>query len=294
MVDFRSYFIFRIFIFFGVASVCLGAAFLEEPQRQPIPPSISFISSPSYDQQNLYYPELSSRLYQGDILQAPHDDSRNAINIETYKWPNGVVPYAFNQSFDDPDEQKIVRKAMDELESKTCVRFVVRESQTEYISINKEKDQGCFAMIGYRPKRDKPLPVNLQSPECLRHSGTVQHELLHVLGLLHEQARPDRDDHVKIMWENIDMQYKNDFGKARTSEVTTFGVPYDYQSVMHYPKYAFSKNGKDTIVAVTPRPSGILGLFQGPTEDSKVVMGQRIGATDGDLEKIRRMYKCPK
>lgn len=95
------------------------------------------------------------------------------------------------------------------------------------------QDQGCFAMIGYRPKMDKPLPVNLQSPECLRHSGTVQHELLHVLGLLHEQARPDRDDHVKIMWDNIDMRefllcnlktFKCRYGSITNPGVVTFNV----------------------------------------------------------------------
>ncbi|XP_046680160.1 zinc metalloproteinase nas-4-like [Homalodisca vitripennis] len=193
---------------------------------------------------------------------------------------------------DDPEEQKTVRKAMDAIESKTCIKFVTRESQAEYISINREKDQGCYAMIGYRPKLGKPLPVNLQSPECLRHQGTIQHELLHVLGLMHEQARPDRDTYVKILWDNVEPQYKNDFGKARKTEVTTFDVPYDYRSVMHYPKYAFSKNGKDTIVAVS-RGSGLLGLLQGQRDDPSIDMGQREAATDGDLEKIRRMYKCP-
>jgi Astacin (Peptidase family M12A). len=43
--------------------------------------------------------------------------------------------------------------------------------------------------------------------------------------------------------------YWNDFGKASPKDVSDYGVPYDFQSVMHYPAKAFSKNGKDTIVA---------------------------------------------
>ena len=33
--------------------------------------------------------------------------------------------------------------------------------------------------------------------------GTCQHELLHALGTIHEQSRPDRNDHVTIVWDNI-------------------------------------------------------------------------------------------
>jgi len=37
------------------------------------------------------------------------------------------------------------------------------------------------------------------------------------------------------------------FEKFNASIVTSFGVPYDYESIMHYGPYAYSKNGWPTI-----------------------------------------------
>jgi len=38
---------------------------------------------------------------------------------------------------------------------------------------------------------------------CERMS-TVQHEIMHALGIYHEQSRTDRDDYVTIELQNVD------------------------------------------------------------------------------------------
>lgn len=50
--------------------------------------------------------------------------------------------------------------------------------------------------------------VSLQAPDdkgpnCLGSEGRAMHELLHALGLFHEQSRADRDKFVKIHLDNV-------------------------------------------------------------------------------------------
>ena len=77
---------------------------------------------------------------------------------------------------------------------------------------------------------------------CVQH-GVVLHEVLHSLGLWHEQSRLDRDDHVRIRWENIRTGLEDNFAKYQgfTSH------RYDIGSIMHYRPDAFSSNNLPTI-----------------------------------------------
>ena len=43
--------------------------------------------------------------------------------------------------------------------------------------------------------------------------GIVLHELLHVLGMWHEQSRLDRDQHVRILWHNILLGKEDQFAR---------------------------------------------------------------------------------
>ena len=71
------------------------------------------------------------------------------------------------------------------------------------------------------------------------------HEIGHALGFFHEQSRPDRDKYVTIHHENI--RPGTEFNFRKESNVDSLGVTYDFNSIMHYSKYAASKNGKATI-----------------------------------------------
>ncbi|CAG2183147.1 unnamed protein product, partial [Oppiella nova] len=56
---------------------------------------------------------------------------------------------------------------------------------------------------------------------------TVVHELMHSVGFIHEQSRPDRDAHVQIMWDNIKEGAKRNFRKHTTDYLADHGFEYD-------------------------------------------------------------------
>ncbi len=43
------------------------------------------------------------------------------------------------------------------------------------------------------------------------------HEFLHVLGAAHEHNRPDRDEHVKVLWSNVGVRRVANFFKDQWS-----------------------------------------------------------------------------
>lgn len=87
------------------------------------------------------------------------------------------------------------------------------------------------------------------TPNCVR-KGTAMHEFLHALGFYHQQSASNRDEYVKILWENILDGHEHNFDRHNESEITSYGIKYDYESIMHYGKTAFSKNDENTIEAI--------------------------------------------
>lgn len=71
----------------------------------------------------------------------------------------------------------------------------------------------------------------------------------------------------------------HNFVKLSNAAVSTQGITYDTGSIMHYSAYAFSKNGKPTIVA----QRGV----------SANRMGQRVKFTSQDVQHINALYCDP-
>ena len=62
--------------------------------------------------------------------------------------------------------------------------------------------------------------------------GTILHEIGHVLGMLHEHQRNNRDDYLTINYDSLSYWgFGMNFVKEEDDD---FGMPYDYNSVMHY------------------------------------------------------------
>jgi len=218
----------------------LGTALFGKPDEEL---TANRVGNFSADADEMNPEELGSYL-EGDML-VPQTDliMKNGLPTQSSRWPNGVVPYEIRGNFNARD-MATIENAIGEYHRRTCIRFVKRSSERDYISIRGD-NSGCWSSVGRVGGKQE---VNLQSPGCLSRPGTAMHELMHALGFLHEQNRMERDGYVAIQYNNVQSSAMNNFEKAARTEA--FGVPYDYGSVMHYSKNAFSINGQPTILAM--------------------------------------------
>ena len=97
-------------------------------------------------------------------------------------------------------------------------------------------DSGCWSYVGSVFEGEQLL--SLKQPGCV-WKKTVQHELTHALGFLHEQSRPDRDLYIEVHEDRIKTDMAHNYDKMPTTNWNDLGGIYDWKSNMHYEYWYF-------------------------------------------------------
>ena len=182
------------------------------------------------------------------------------IDPET-RWPDSIVPYV--TASDLPEPQRVL-DAVQHWNDNTLIQLVERTNEPNWIYF--AKGPGCRSNVGMVGGEQSIF----LSDGC--SVGTVIHEIGHAVGFFHEHQREDRDNHVNVLFDNIDKRRSFNFTQ-RIMTTDDIGQ-YDYGSIMHYRAFSFSRNYQPTIETIPP---GML-------------IGQREVLSTGDIDGVSRLY----
>lgn len=245
---------------------------------------------------SLTYEEIDNlAIYQGDIVLGSPQEASNFFGgsssdpappilqgqgviarSPSRRWSQGIVPYVIDESSYTTEELNQIKGLISRLQThyinNTNIRIVPRTTQVDYISITNVKDRrtcGSSYVGVYGSKQSLWV-----SPYT--DLGCFIHEFAHALGMGHEQTRADRDNFIKINFDNILPKYKHNFEQNNNFFIDYPTGTYDYDSIMHYPSMipAFSRDRSKPLITVTNSNINLSRL------------GQRNALSNGDIASI--------
>ncbi len=234
------------------------------------------VADPRLGSRTIVYEKLNEfAVVEGDILigtlaQISTKSASILPAIGGRRWDNGIIPFELDE--DLPLLNKIsALEAIALWQKNTHVEFIEltsknRSAYSDYLSFVPAYGTTCSSYVGRQGGKQF---INL-APRC--NTMNAAHEIGHAMGLWHEQSREDRDQYVQILWENIDEEHRYNFVQHLTDGQDY--AEYDYDSIMHYTAYAFSKNGKKTIIPLSENAN----------------IGQRDHLSVLDIDAVNTMY----
>jgi hypothetical protein len=179
-----------------------------------------------------------------------------------YRWPNKTMPYEINSNL--PNQSR-VQQAMQHITTKTGFQFVKRTNQADYVHFQWHASS-ANSMLG---KRGGKQIINLADWATV---GNTAHEILHAMGVYHEQGRQDRDYNIRIHWTNLADGWASQYAKPVSA--LSIGT-YDYCSIMHYGPTGGAKPGLKAFTVL---------------RQTSCTVGQRQNMSEKDIQTIKRIY----
>lgn len=199
----------------------------------------------------------------------------------TNLWLDNTVYYAFHANT-SPSNQADALAAMALIEGVSSVTFVARTTEPDYVVFTDAGGNNSF--IG---RIGGPQTINIFNWST---HFIIVHEIMHTMGIFHEQSRPDRNTYVQINSANICQNCCGggpcDGNFDIEAGASTVG-PYDFESVMHYGQCFFS-----TCANCLANPGACRTITVLPPNDTawQNTIGQVNHFSAGDILTIQTMY----
>ena len=172
-------------------------------------------------------------------------------------WPEGKVPFVLY--LNDEKQKEVFRNAAKTMNDNTNTywhevsklnaqnNFLNQDKSIVKVQTYDSDETICLANVGMQKDYND---IKLH-PLCGQKE--ILHEMMHTLGFFHQQNKIDRDQHIQILWENIEEKYWPNF-QAIMVENEKGNIPFYQNSLMMYSSRAFSNNEDYSIVDLEGQP----------------------------------------
>ena len=163
-------------------------------------------------------------------------------DFETNSQCKYLVPFYYAAGTTTQARERI-SAAMANIESKTCLRFQFLSNPGHSTYLNKKKlrvvttTNLCASYVGANYQEQEIYLSQNPADNCGLNATAVEHEILHAIGLYHENQRPDVEKYLEYNWANIrqDMtqqQINTDYGVIPETQFLDFDSHFDFNSIM--------------------------------------------------------------
>jgi Astacin (Peptidase family M12A) len=104
--------------------------------------------------ESLILPEIESGKFEGDIMLTEEQmrvlkspQGRTGLIDLSARWPNAIIPYEIEEGIFNEDQLREIQLAMHNVEVRTCIRFLRRAGDADFLRITVRKGANNFRPI---------------------------------------------------------------------------------------------------------------------------------------------------